>query len=115
MKFSTRAIHAGQPPIRGRGDLPAFGTAFTLKTRLVWIETPTNPLLRLADIEEISRIAHAHGALLAVDNTFASPYFQRPLALGADIVAHSTTKYIVGHSDLIADLEQALAKAGAAV
>ncbi len=77
------------------------GAAFTRRTRLVWIESPTNPLLRLADIREISQIAHAHGALLAVDNTFASPYFQRPLALGADIVAHSTTKYIAGHSDLV--------------
>lgn len=82
-------------------DPSTVGTAFTRKTRLVWIETPTNPLLRLAGIEDISRIAHAHGALLAVDNTFASPYFQRPLVLGADIVAHSTTKYIAGHSDLI--------------
>lgn len=77
------------------------GTAFTKRTRLVWIETPTNPLLRLADIREIARIAHAGGALLAVDNTFASPFSQRPLSLGADIVAHSTTKYIAGHSDLI--------------
>lgn len=82
-------------------DPSAVGTAFTQKTRLVWIETPTNPLLRLSDIREIAGIVHASGALLAVDNTFASPFFQRPLSLGADIVAHSTTKYIAGHSDLI--------------
>src|SRR5262249_54939478 len=70
-------------------------------TRLVWIETPSNPLLKLVDIAAAADIAHAAGALLAVDNTFASPYFQRPLELGADIVLHSTTKYINGHSDLI--------------
>lgn len=82
-------------------DPSAVGTAFTRRTRLVWIETPTNPLLRLSDIREIAQIAHAGGARLAVDNTFASPFFQRPLPLGADIVAHSTTKYIAGHSDLV--------------
>lgn len=70
-------------------------------TRLVWIESPTNPLLKLIDIEAIAERAHAAGAWLAVDNTFMSPYFQRPLELGADIVMHSTTKYIAGHSDLV--------------
>jgi len=70
-------------------------------TKLVWIETPSNPLLKLVDIEVASRIAHARGAWLAVDNTFASPLFQRPIEQGADIVLHSTTKYINGHSDLI--------------
>ncbi|MCR9279918.1 MAG: PLP-dependent aspartate aminotransferase family protein [Pseudomonadaceae bacterium] len=70
-------------------------------TRLVWIESPTNPLLKLIDIEAVSQRAHAAGAWLAVDNTFMSPYFQRPLELGADIVMHSTTKYIAGHSDLV--------------
>lgn len=70
-------------------------------TKIVWIETPTNPLLRIADIREIARIAHEHGALLVVDNTFASPYFQKPLDLGADIVVHSVTKYISGHSDVV--------------
>jgi len=70
-------------------------------TRLVWIETPTNPLLGIADITEIAARAHAHGCLVVVDNTFASPYLQQPLALGADVVVHSTTKYLGGHSDVI--------------
>jgi cystathionine gamma-lyase len=71
------------------------------KTRMVWLETPTNPLLRIIDIRAVAAIAHAHHAWLVVDNTFASPYFQQPLALGADIVVHSATKYLGGHSDLI--------------
>ena len=70
-------------------------------TKLVWVETPTNPLLNIADIAGLATLAHEHGALLAVDNTFASPYLQRPLALGADIVMHSTTKYMGGHSDVV--------------
>jgi len=70
-------------------------------TKLLWLETPTNPLLRLVDIRAIADIAHRHNVRLVVDNTFASPYFQRPLDLGADIVVHSTTKYINGHSDVI--------------
>ncbi|KAJ1655037.1 cystathionine gamma-lyase cys3 [Dispira simplex] len=70
-------------------------------TRLVWVETPTNPTLRLVDIQAIAEIAHANGALLVVDNTFLSPYFQNPLELGADIVLHSCTKYINGHSDVV--------------
>ena len=70
-------------------------------TRMVWIETPTNPLLRIADIREIARIAHEHDTILVVDNTFATPYFQKPLDLGADIVVHSVTKYISGHSDVV--------------
>jgi cystathionine gamma-synthase len=69
--------------------------------KLVWIETPTNPLLNIADIAELADIAHAAGALLVVDNTFASPYLQQPLALGADFVVHSTTKYLGGHSDVV--------------
>ncbi len=71
------------------------------KTRIVWLETPTNPLLNLVDIEAAAKAAHEVGAIVVVDNTFASPYLQRPLELGADIVVHSTTKYIGGHSDLI--------------
>jgi cystathionine beta-lyase/cystathionine gamma-synthase len=71
------------------------------RTRLVWIETPTNPLLNLVDIKAVADAAHAAGALLVVDNTFATPYLQRPLDLGADVVVHSTTKYLGGHSDLI--------------
>jgi cystathionine gamma-synthase len=70
-------------------------------TRLVWIETPSNPLLNVVDIRRAAATAHAAGALLAVDNTFASPYLQQPLALGADVVLHSTTKYLGGHSDVI--------------
>jgi cystathionine gamma-synthase len=71
------------------------------RTRLVWIETPTNPLLNIVDIKGIADAAHAAGALLVVDNTFATPYLQHPLELGADVVVHSTTKYLGGHSDLI--------------
>ena len=74
------------------------------KTRFVWIETPTNPTLKITDIEAVSRFAHAAGALVVVDNTFASPALQRPLTLGADIVVHSATKYLAGHSDVIAGL-----------
>ena len=71
------------------------------RTRLVWIESPTNPLLRISDIRAAAKIAHAHGALCLVDNTFASPVFQRPLELGADLVLHSTTKYLAGHADVV--------------
>ena len=75
--------------------------AMRKNTRLVWVETPSNPLLKVVDISKAAEIAHASKALLAVDNTFMSPYFQRPIALGADLVMHSTTKYINGHSDLV--------------
>ncbi|MEZ5092009.1 cystathionine gamma-synthase [Nocardioides sp.] len=71
------------------------------ETRLVWVETPTNPLLGIGDIEALAGIAHDAGALLVVDNTFASPYLQQPLTLGADVVVHSTTKYCGGHSDVV--------------
>ncbi len=71
------------------------------RTRIVWIETPSNPLLNIVDIEKAAEAAHAAGALLVVDNTFATPYLQRPLELGADIVVHSTTKYLGGHSDVV--------------
>jgi len=85
------------------GNEPAgMEAAIRSNTRLVWIETPTNPLLRVIDITRVAEMAHRHGALLAVDNTFASPYFQNPLALGADLVMHSCTKYLGGHSDLVA-------------
>ncbi|WP_148882246.1 cystathionine gamma-synthase [Thermococcus aciditolerans] len=70
-------------------------------TRMVWLETPTNPLLKLADIKAIAEIAHERGLIVVVDNTFASPYFQNPLDLGADIVLHSVTKYLGGHSDVV--------------
>jgi cysteine-S-conjugate beta-lyase len=78
--------------------------AITPKTKLIWIETPTNPTLKVSDIEAIGKIARAHGCLLCVDNTFASPALQQPILLGADIVLHSATKYLGGHSDLIAGL-----------
>jgi cystathionine gamma-synthase len=71
------------------------------QTRLVWVETPTNPLLTIGDIEALAAVAHDAGALLVVDNTFASPYLQQPLTLGADVVVHSTTKYCGGHSDVV--------------
>jgi cystathionine gamma-synthase len=71
------------------------------ETRMVWVETPTNPLLNIGDIEALAGIAHEAGALLVVDNTFASPYLQQPLTLGADVVLHSTTKYCGGHSDVV--------------
>lgn len=78
--------------------------AVTPKTKLIWIETPTNPTLKISDIEAIAKIAKANRCLLCVDNTFASPALQQPLSLGADIVIHSATKYLGGHSDLIAGL-----------
>src|SRR5206468_5633537 len=71
------------------------------RTRLVWLETPTNPLLNIVDIRAAAEAAHAAGAIVVVDNTFATPYLQQPLELGADVVVHSTTKYLGGHSDLI--------------
>jgi len=71
------------------------------RTRLVWVETPTNPLLNIGDIAALATVAHDAGALLVVDNTFASPYLQQPLGLGADVVVHSTTKYVGGHSDVV--------------
>ncbi len=75
--------------------------AFRRETRLVWIESPTNPMLKLVDLAEVARIARGHGARTVVDNTFATPYFQRPLAHGIDAVVHSTTKYLNGHSDVV--------------
>ncbi|UZJ24060.1 cystathionine gamma-synthase [Rhodococcus antarcticus] len=82
-------------------DVAAVRAALQPNTRLVWVETPTNPLLNIADITAIAEVAHAGGAKLVVDNTFASPYLQNPLALGADVVLHSTTKYVGGHSDVV--------------
>lgn len=82
-------------------DLHSVKEAFQPSTRMVWIETPTNPLLKIFDIEAIAGHSRKMNAISVVDNTFATPYFQKPLLLGADIVVHSTTKYINGHSDLI--------------
>ena len=84
------------------GDLDAVRAAIRPgSTKILWVETPTNPLLGIADIAALAELAHEAGALLVVDNTFASPYLQQPLALGADIVTHSTTKYCGGHSDVV--------------
>ena len=82
-------------------DPNAVETAMTAETRMLMVETPTNPLMRLADLDACAEIAHRHDALLVVDNTFATPYFQRPLEHGADIVWHSATKYLNGHSDMV--------------
>jgi len=82
-------------------DLQAVRDAVTGRTELIWLETPSNPLLRVSDIRAVAEIAHAAGALLACDNTLATPVIQQPLALGADLVMHSTTKYLGGHSDLM--------------
>jgi cystathionine gamma-lyase len=82
-------------------DPRAVESALRSETKLLWIETPTNPMLTISDIQKLSEMAHERGATVAVDNTFASPYFQNPLSLGADIVVHSTTKYMGGHSDVV--------------
>jgi cystathionine gamma-lyase len=82
-------------------DPSAVEKALTPKTRMVWIETPTNPMLKLIDLARVAEIARQHRAISVCDNTFMTPYFQRPLELGVDVVAHSTTKYLNGHSDCI--------------
>ena len=82
-------------------DLAAMGAAIRPDTRMVWMESPSNPLLKLADLEAIAALAKRRRLLSVIDNTFASPYCQRPLTLGFDLVLHSTTKYINGHSDII--------------
>jgi len=93
--WGLTARYTDDPSVAG------FEKIITPKTKLVWIETPTNPLLQILDIEALAVLAHKHGALFAVDNTFASPYLQQPLKLGADLVVHSTTKYLGGHSDVV--------------
>lgn len=82
-------------------DVDAVRAAITSATKVVWVETPTNPLLNIADIARVAEVAHDAGARFVVDNTFASPYLQQPLSLGADVVLHSTTKYLGGHSDVV--------------
>ena len=97
-------------------DIEAVEKSMRPQTRMVWLESPTNPLLRVVDIDAVSEVAHSHGAMVCVDNTFATPYLQQPLHLGADVVVHSSTKYIGGHSDVVGgalmtnhdDLEQQL-------
>jgi len=84
-----------------QGGPAALEAAFRPTTRLVWVETPTNPMLKLVDLAAVADVCKRRGALLAVDNTFMTPYFQRPLELGADLVVHSTTKYLNGHSDIV--------------
>jgi len=102
-----RLLHRVFAPIGGIvtrvdfSDPAALERAVTSRTRLVWLESPTNPRLLVYDIAAVARVAHAAGALVVVDNTFATPYFQQPFALGADLVVHSVTKYLAGHSDLI--------------
>lgn len=82
-------------------NLKAVGSGLRSNTKLVWVETPTNPMLKIADIEAIAHIAHKRGVMVGVDNTFMSPFFQNPLTLGADVVLHSGTKYLNGHSDVV--------------
>jgi cystathionine gamma-lyase len=82
-------------------DLSVFEAAIRPETRMIWVETPTNPMLKIVDIAAVAKIAHRHDAILVVDNTFASPMLQRPLELGADIVVHSATKFLNGHSDMV--------------
>jgi len=82
-------------------DSSAVEAAFTKTTKMLWVETPSNPLLNVVPIATLSTLAHEHDALMVVDNTFATPYLQRPLTLGADVVVHSTTKYVGGHSDVL--------------
>lgn len=86
------------------GDLDAVGSILSDDVAMLWVETPSNPMLNVVDIEALAQAAHRHGARLVVDNTFATPYLQRPLNLGADVVVHSTTKYAGGHSDVVGGL-----------
>lgn len=93
----------GQFQVRfvNQSDPQALATALAERPRLVWVESPSNPLLRIVDLRGLSRLCRLHGALMAVDNTFLSPALQKPISLGADIVVHSTTKYLNGHSDVV--------------
>lgn len=93
--WGLAARYTDDPSVAG------FEKILTPKTKMVWIETPTNPLLQIIDIAAVAKLAHTNNAILVVDNTFASPYLQQPLGLGADIVVHSTTKYLGGHSDVV--------------
>lgn len=91
----------GNTPVNMDDDQALSAAIEKNNAKMVWLETPSNPLMKIVDIERVAKIAHSFGALLVVDNTFASPFLQQPLALGADVVVHSTTKYIGGHSDVI--------------
>ncbi|HMK98593.1 MAG TPA: aminotransferase class V-fold PLP-dependent enzyme, partial [Acidimicrobiales bacterium] len=94
------AVHRHAGLVVDVGDLSDIETVVSTNTRMVWVETPTNPLLHVIEIERVASVAHNHGALVVVDNTFATPWIQQPLRLGADVVVHSTTKYLAGHSDV---------------
>ena len=83
------------------GDIERARAAITDKTKIIWVETPTNPMLEMVDIQAMAALAHSHDAMLVVDNTFATPMLQQPIELGADIVLHSVTKYLNGHSDMV--------------
>jgi cystathionine beta-lyase/cystathionine gamma-synthase len=96
--FATKQIRARYVDLR---NLSKLSSALAAAPKAVWVESPTNPLMNLVDIRAVSELAHQYGALVICDNTFLSPYFQRPLDLGADIVVHSTTKYLNGHSDVV--------------
>ncbi|HYA69416.1 MAG TPA: cystathionine gamma-synthase, partial [Acidimicrobiales bacterium] len=95
------AVHRHAGLVVDVGDLSDIETVVSADTRMVWVETPTNPLLHVIQIGRVASVAHNHGALVVVDNTFATPWIQQPLRLGADVVVHSTTKYLAGHSDVV--------------
>src|SRR5919109_1492289 len=95
------ALEGGRHALAFGSGMGALRAAMRPTTRVIWCETPTNPLLGIADIAAVADVARGAGARLVVDNTFASPYLQQPLALGADVVLHSTTKYVGGHSDVV--------------
>jgi cystathionine gamma-synthase len=95
------AVHRPAGLVVDTVDLSQLGATWHPRTRMVWIESPTNPLLHVIDIAAVANAAHRHGAIVVVDNTFATPWIQQPLNLGADIVVHSTTKYLGGHSDVV--------------
>jgi cystathionine gamma-synthase len=97
----ARRVHGLETTFVDMTDLAAVAAAIRPETRLLWAETPSNPLLRLQDLGALAELAHRHGLLLAVDNTFMSPVLQRPFQWGADLVFHSTTKYLNGHSDVV--------------
>jgi cystathionine gamma-synthase len=99
-RLATR-VHERAGVLVETSDFSDLEAAMKPETRMVWVETPTNPLLHIIDIAAVAATAHRHGALVVVDNTFATPWIQQPLALGADIVVHSTTKYLGGHSDVV--------------
>jgi cystathionine gamma-lyase len=96
-----KRYHVETSYVGAQASIEAYERAIGPTTKMLWLETPTNPLLNLVDIQALAEVAHQHKLIVVVDNTFATPYFQQPLHLGADIVVHSTTKYINGHSDII--------------